>query len=301
MHRPMVASTLVVLALGACAGGTDAGTDKTVDTDTDTTPAYPESIVFKAVDANGPVACGQDIAGLGSTDAVAKLRDLRFYVSELVLSGPSGEQAIVPDQDGVWQYTDTVLIDLEDGTGSCSETGNPEMNDRVTGFIPDGEWDTLTFTLGVPFDLNHLDLVASKSPLDIPSMFWAWQAGHKFVRIDVANDLAAPNNGWNFHLGAAGCASASSLTPPEADCARPGRARISIPFDPFDNDVVLLDLEALFRNVDIRTNLEGSPSGCMTDPSDTNECGPLFAALGMSFGTGACVDDCANQIAFHKE
>jgi hypothetical protein len=37
------------------------------------------------------------------------------------------------------------------------------------------------------------------------------------------------------------------------------------------------------------------------DVLDTGECGPVFETLGMTYGSGSCVDDCEGQAAFRFE
>lgn len=287
---------LSVLALvAACATST---TDTSSTDETDATSDYPEAVVFDAVFGDVQADCGTTFEGLGTSGATAELRDLRFFVHDLRLSGPSGQGTIVMDNDGTWQNGRTGLLDFENGSGACAESGDSRTNDRIVGSIPEGDWDTLTFTIGVPFSSNHLDIVASEAPLDLSSMFWNWQTGHKFMRVDLQAQASPQPLKWNLHIGSAGCTSGSALDAPLGDCDRPNLATISVPYDPFEGDVVVLDLAQLFLGSNIELNTEGSPPGCMSDPLDTAECSPVFVSLGMIYATGECDQDCANQIAF---
>ena len=70
-------------------------------------------IRFAAGYGDQPLRCAADEAG-------PRLRDLRFYVHDVMLLDDAGSAVrleIVPD--GQWQDEQVALIDLEDGTGDC--------------------------------------------------------------------------------------------------------------------------------------------------------------------------------------
>ena len=198
-------------------------------------------------------------------------------------------------QDGKWQYMDVALLDFEDRTNGCSTNGTADLNDRVVGTVPPGEYDGIVFDLGVPFALNHTENTAVPSPLNVDAMYWAWALGRKFLRVD----LVVGDGAWHVHLGSALCDSASSITPPETACGRPNLPQISVSeFDP-DTNVLVLDVAALVADSDLTVN-SGAP-GCQSFPSATEDCTPLFPKLGLSFATGACEGDCNGQSAFRVE
>ena len=96
--------------------------------------------------------------------------------------------------------------------------------------------------------------------------------------------------------------SANSNTPPSGPCPRPNLPRYSLPFDPFEQPVVVLDLEVLLGGTNLSSNAEASPPGCVADGADTADCAPAYTALGLSVGTGACADEtCSSQTAFRVE
>lgn len=245
----------------------------------------------------GEVArCGAPLLAAGATAADVDLLDLRFFLSDPVLSGPDGETPLHLTADDTWQTERVALLDLEDGSGACGASGNAETNDRLLGEAVPGDFDTLTFQLGLPFDLNHQDAVSQPAPLNNPGMFWAWQAGHKFARIDVRNPAG---DGWNLHLGSTDCRSDGATIAPSVACDRPNLASISVPYTP--DGTLVLDLGALWEGADLTANAPESPPGCMSSPMDGDECTPIYASLGLSFETGACVDGCADQRVFLSE
>lgn len=79
-----------------------------------------------------------------------------------------------------------------------------------------------TWVLGVPFALNHLNPVIQDYPLNQSEMFWVWQNGHKFLRLD----MQSVNDAWSYHLGSVGCQSASAVRPPDKACQYPNRMHI---------------------------------------------------------------------------
>src|SRR5690606_39726454 len=66
------------------------------------------------------------------------------------------------------------------------------------------------------FALNHLDASTAPSPLNFTAMFWSWQSGYKFLRVDTADDT------FRVHLGSTGCSSPGPSRPPTS-CSAPNR------------------------------------------------------------------------------
>jgi uncharacterized repeat protein (TIGR04052 family) len=269
--------------------------------DTDTADDVELTIPVAARIGGADVACGTSYTPpMGSS--TMELLDLRLYVADLQLITASGTavDATFVDDD-TWQSPRVALLDYEDGTAGCAAAGNAGLNDELVVTVAEATEDDpytgVSFTLGVPFDLNHLDSATSDPPLDVPSMYWAWQTGHKFVRLDMQNDQEAPDDKWFFHLGSLGCSSASAATAPAGPCARPNTPVIAVDMDPLA-DTLVLDLDGLLGGVDIGTNAENTPTGCMSNALDDGECPSIFANLGMSWDDGTCVDGCADQKAF---
>lgn len=289
-------------SLTACNG--EKGHDHEHETDEHDTETMVEqdeiTLTFAATVGAAAAACGVDYqVGAGAT--TAQLADARVYVSGVELQDDSGAWvALALDQDSVWQHDDVALLDFEDGTGGCADSGTSDLNDTVTGSLPAGTYTAVRFQVGVPFELNHLDSATAPSPLNSPGMFWAWQSGYKFVRVDWALAGETPRR-WNVHLGSTGCTSEASTTSPDAPCTRPNLATIELTgFDPAAG-ALTLDLGALLTGVDLSADTPESPPGCMSSPSEPDDCTPTFSSLGLDFATGACAADCDGQTAFEVE
>lgn len=260
----------------------------------------PVTIRFKAAVGNQPFACGRSYDGIGTAGSRITPSDFRFYVSEIALIDAGGRAVpMALDQDGRWQHQSVALLDFENKTGPCAN-GTAETREIVTGTVPAGRYDGLRFTLGVPFALNHADATIAPSPLNLTSLFWSWQGGYKFLRVDFtsavkpaeSSDPAASGQGHHapadggqgfvIHLGSTGCGSAGPMRPP-ASCDHPNRPLIEFAhFDPPAN-VVVADLKALLAGTDVDANRPGTQAGCMSDPDDSN-CAAIMWRLGLPFG-----------------
>lgn len=272
---------------------------------------------FSAMVGAESFACGKSYDGIGVTHTRITPSDFRFYVSGVEMIDRHGKSVPVTlDQDGIWQYRDIALLDFEDGSGPC-RNGNPGLHTVVTGSVPKGHYRGVRFTLGVPFELNHEDPTIAPAPLNFTSMFWAWQSGYKFVKIDMASsglpqDPNAPPEmalkdrlaaieklaamklegapvkkslraaGFSVHLGSTDCAS-SSLTAPPAGCRNPNRLTITFEnFDPVKNTVVA-DAAALLADTNVDINAQDTAPGCMSGTTDA-DCVEIFQAFGLPFG-----------------
>jgi uncharacterized repeat protein (TIGR04052 family) len=159
------------------------------------------------------IVCGGSYAGIGSDPVSIQIKDTRFYVSNVHLLNDQGESVpLALIEDGKWQNDGIALLDFEDGSAACSEIGNVDLNREVKGTLPAGEYNGIVFDLGIPFELNHQDVVAAETPLNIPALWWNWQYGYKFARIDLATDAPAPDNQFFIHLGSTGCGEAMDMS-----------------------------------------------------------------------------------------
>ncbi|PRQ08126.1 MbnP family copper-binding protein [Enhygromyxa salina] len=305
-----------LLAVAACSsepgqddevGDTMADSETSMSTEGDTsddtstgTEVIQVTLNFGASVGDQPAACGQSYTGLGSQGSTVEIQDLRYYVSEIELLDAQGNATpLTLDQDGLWQYADVALLDFEDGTAACQEAGTAELNNSVVGSVPDGDYTGVRFILGVPFDLNHQDLAAAPSPLSVPSMFWVWQGGHKFVRLDLRNDNP-DDNAWFWHLGSTGCTSDGPEAPPEAPCVRPNRLAVELPEFDWSAQTIVMDVGMLLEGVDVSQNTPMTAPGCMSAPDDP-ECMELFPKIGLGLTTGECATDCSDQQVFRVE
>lgn len=252
---------------------------------------------FSAVVGDDVAMCGQTYAGISSSEAEISFADFRFYISNIQLLTADGDSVPLElEQDNLWQVENVVLLDFENGQTTCSEIGNAALNGDVIGMIPAGDYVGLRFDLGVPFELNHLDVTMAPSPLNIAAMWWNWQGGYKFLRIDLITD-AQENNAWNIHLGSTGCVSSARTVAPEASCDRPNIATITFDQFDFETDAIIVDLAALLTDVPVYENTL-MPPGCMSGVDDP-DCPSLFPNFGLSLEEGICLnEDCSSQTLF---
>lgn len=204
---------------------------------------------------------------------------LQFFLSDIKMVAADGATARVrlaaapPDQD-----EKTALISL-------AAVDEPR-NATIHGTVPRGDYAHMEFLLGIPFARNHGNPLHAEPPLDRPAMFWAWQSGHKFLRLDLGN-------AWSFHLGSTGCLSASAVRPPQSECRRPNLARIRLPASVATDGQVDVDLGALIAAVDPMRD-----ASCMGSYAKDDACRRVLAELGLDAQTGRCLDDCRAQRVF---
>jgi uncharacterized repeat protein (TIGR04052 family) len=226
-----------------------------------------------------PFACGDEYEGIGTTQATLIPIDFRFYVFDVRLVTDDGEEVPVTLDENVrpWQLGDLALLDFEDG---CSN-GDPALNDTVHGTVPHGEYTGVRFVMGVPFDLNHGNQATAPEPLSLGAMFWSWQAGYKFIRMDSIN---LSGDAFLVHLGSTGC-EGNPPQSPVTSCARPNRVNVEL--DDFDShsDVIVADLAALLADSNIEFNTPETLPGCQATPTDP-DCDAIFANFGLNLEDG---------------
>ena len=116
-------------------------------------------------------------------------------------------------------------------------------------------------------------------------MFWSWQAGYKFLKLDLAPvrdaKSTAPTQAFSFHVGSTGCMGGSRAGDPPR-CAQANRVTIELEkFDP-RHDVVNVDVGALLAETRIDMNTRNTPAGCMSFPKDA-DCNEVMPRLGLAY------------------
>jgi uncharacterized repeat protein (TIGR04052 family) len=257
----------------------------------------PVTIRFAAKVGTQPLACGSTYR-LGNPSVELTLEDFRFYVSDVALLDAVGKTVpLTLEQDGKWQYQTVALLDFENKTGAC-RNGTAEMRNYIVGTVPNGNYTGLKFSLGVPFALNHADSTLAPSPLNLTGLWWNWQLGYKFARLDLqnpgtkpsqshspkqhSNPAASTSGGFPIHLGSTGC----QVQPPAqqpTNCTNPNRA--SITFSTFNSvqNTIIGDLAQLVANTNLSQNQAKTAPGCMSEPED-QDCLGIMTRLGLSFG-----------------
>ncbi len=257
-----------------------------------TAETQPVIIQFAAKVGKQPFACGSNYR-LGKPATSQTLSDFRFYVSEVALIDDKGKAVpLTLEQDGKWQYQNVALLDFENKTGACAN-GTTEMHDRIVGTIPKGNYTGLKFTLGVPPRLNHEDSTLAPSPLNLTGLWWNWQFGYKFARIDLQSPTMAlidsrqkhqghgdeASSGFPIHLGSVGC-QGGAISEKPTRCTFPNRATIVLTrFNPAKN-LVVADLAQLTATTNLNQNQSKTAPGCMSERDD-RDCDGIMAALGL--------------------
>ena len=209
---------------------------------------------------------------LGCDSPQIALTDLRFFVSNVVLTDRKGNtQRLELQDDSLWQQGSVALIDLENGSSRC-QNGTKETHRSLTGLASGTDFVSLQFTVGVPFTLNHANPLLADAPLDDGAMHWHWRSGYKFLRAGIASET---DSVW-LHLGSTGCEGTVGNI---SSCRSPNRITVNLTgFSPVDDHVVV-DLSRLFEDADLG---DDAASNCSSSPADATCAGP-FDALGLAF------------------
>jgi uncharacterized repeat protein (TIGR04052 family) len=238
------------------------------------------SIAFKPRVGSQDFACGQVYTGVGTTGTTYEPKDFRLYVHNVRLLSHGTEVPVKLTDDGAWQQDGLALLDFEDKTGLCTN-GTTATRDRIEGTVPAaGHYTGLRFTVGVPFEKNHQDASTAAAPLNVSTLFWGWEGGYKFLRLD--GRTAGLPSGHNLHLGSTGCQTSGPFQ--VTSCQNGNRFEVEIAdFDPTKPQGVVLDVAALFAGSNMDVNQASTPPGCMS-ATDDMDCAPVFQRLGVAFG-----------------
>lgn len=121
-----------------------------------------------------------------------KVTKLKYFVSNFKLTNMDGSVYTVPQADCYF------LVDE-----SNSATHMPVLN------VPEGEYKTLSFVLGVDSLRNTMDVSQRTGNLDVTGvasdMYWSWNSGYIFFKLD-GTSAASPmaGNAFNLHVGGFG-------------------------------------------------------------------------------------------------
>jgi uncharacterized repeat protein (TIGR04052 family) len=258
--------------------------------------AQPITLRFAAKVGNQPFVCGQTYR-LGQPATPQTLSDFRFYVSGVALIDANGQSVPLSlTQDGKWQYQTVALLDFENKTAACAN-GTPDLRDQILGTVPSGTYKGVKFSLGIPFELNHADTALAASPLNLTGLWWNWQLGYKFARIDLQRPLTPGmpqpaadghgghgghghgGSGFPIHLGSTGCQSTGTTDKPER-CLNPNRATIRFNNFDFQKNIIVADLARLVGITNLSQNQTQTAPGCMSEPND-QDCDHIFTNLGL--------------------
>ena len=264
---------------------TEAGDDSTptrqmarASTTTDKQKIQTVVIRFRASVGDQAFNCAETYRSIGTTGSSVRVTDFRFFVSNVrLLDDLDKESQVSLSNDGRWQNDKVALVAFENGEGKC---GEDEINREVKGTVTEGTYVGLRFTLGVPALHNHVDPATAPSPLNLTRMFWSWNAGYKFLRLEM-NTTGQPK-GYVLHLGSTDCRAAIPNDPSTTQCSFENRPEIFLPQFNSSSNVVNVDLKALYDGVNVDVNQEQTGVGCMSAQRDS-DCAGVFKNLGLAF------------------
>jgi uncharacterized repeat protein (TIGR04052 family) len=242
------------------------------------------TVKFAAKVNDHPFTCGETYSKVGKaiTDTY-KVTDFRFYIHNIALIRQHDREKVPLElaQDGQWQYQNVAMLDFENG---CLN-GTPQINTQVVGSLPKDNnfYDGICFTLGIPFNLNHINDATAHAPINMSGMLWSWTTGRKFVRIDGVGDPTGLNQSYVVHLGSTGCVdSDKSRGEPDGPCKYPNTPEIC--FERFDvaKDIVIADAGALLLDANVAYNTPQTAAGCMSGNNDP-ECIDIMPKFGIDF------------------
>jgi uncharacterized repeat protein (TIGR04052 family) len=194
----------------------------------------PVTLHFAAMVGSESFACGRSYPNIGTSKSTITPSEFRVFVHGVeLLTGDGKAVPLALEQDGRWQSEGLAMLDFEDGTGPCGN-GTPELRTTITGDAPAGRYTGVRFTIGVPFERNHGDLAAQPAPLSVTRMFWSWNAGHKYIRLDSKTESG---KNWVLHLGSADCTPTGIATAAPTACAHANRPTVTFAQLDIDADV----------------------------------------------------------------
>lgn len=208
---------------------------------------------------------GQNLeCGRVSTDPSLVLDDLRFFIHDIRLVDAAGREkrvAFIPD--GRWQ---TEAVSLLDFAPDCRKPR--AAHSRTDLLMPEGQWTTLRFRLGVPGALKRAipqaGTVEAMGPLS-----WSARDGFRSLKIEAHRG----NVPVHVALGENGC---EELFTDGKECNGPRLADISVPWGPGPVVVELSDL--------IDTNAGAETVSCLG--AADSDCARTYASLGSQFHKG---------------
>lgn len=266
-----LAFALAILATGCAGADKDADGTGPVSTDIEDIPV---SIAFEGRFDEHVFQCGQEYAYQGLERVGARPLDFRLYVHDVGLVDTEGTTWPVALDPGAFQGNGVALVDFSNGANPCTDPTDA-THTTVTGIIGDRDYVGLRFKVGVPFELNHVDIATATAPLDDTTLYVGEQEGYIFLRMDMSPVGAQP---FPVQIHSSGCTLGAGAM--VESCSSPNVLQIGLEgFDPAVHKVVV-DGQALLSTAEITRNTGGTPAGCTSVPSDP-DCSPIFVQYGL--------------------
>ncbi|MBN8786407.1 MAG: hypothetical protein J0I84_04905 [Terrimonas sp.] len=134
-----------------------------------------------------------------SSGETYKITTLKYFISNISLGKADGTTYTVPQNDSYF------LI----------EEGNEDA-DHASIEVPEGEYKTLTFMVGIDSLRNTKDVSERTGALDpagtANGMYWGWNSGYIFFKIEGTSTAStADGNMFMYHIGGFGGYSSSTI------------------------------------------------------------------------------------------
>jgi hypothetical protein len=147
-------------------------------------------------DQNLALNTGSYINGSGET---YNITTLKYFISNISLTNVNGTTYTVPQNDSYF------LI----------EEGN-EDKDHASLEIPEGEYKSLTFMVGVDSLRNTKDISERTGALDpageANGMYWGWNSGYIFFKIEGTSSASTMDgDAFMYHIGGFGGYSSATI------------------------------------------------------------------------------------------
>jgi uncharacterized repeat protein (TIGR04052 family) len=248
------------------------------------------TIRFKGKVGSQDFACNKSFSGVGSKSTTVQPLDFRLLVQDVkLIDDKDKEVAVKLDVRAPWQSETVALLDFEDGSGRCVGEGNSETNLTITGTVPKGTYKGITFSNGVPEDLNHVDPTMQKDPVKAyAGLSWGWLLGFRWVKVELAgaSDSDGDVPGGLLHLGSVGCTNAETSDggvddfekPPTIACTKPNRNKVKLNDYKVGESVIVADVAKLFEQTDLSVD-----SSCH---SVGEVCPKIFPNIGVNYADG---------------
>ncbi len=192
-----------------------------------------------------------------------QISQLQFYIHDIYLKNTAGDWVATqpttnttpPANEASQNKKNKTNTQISLSGGYCNQKQNWKLT--VLSPLAENEINGLKFTLGVPASLNHLNPLTQPAPLNQPDMFWSWQLGHKFLRLEMKSE----SNKWLYHLGSTGCSSPSPVRAPKDLCKNPNLGQVEL--NNYKADTAInIDILSLVK--DIPLNKDNS---CQSSPA----------------------------------
>jgi hypothetical protein len=170
---------------------------------------------------------------LSETGDSISLTQFNYYISNIQLVNKSGE---------VWKEADSYHL---------IKVGSSPLVELKLKDIPTGEYTAIRYTIGVDSVRNVSG--AQEGALDPKEgMFWSWNTGYIFIKIEGTSPSSSDNNKITFHIGGFNRATGNNALVEKEDAfgnellkVKSGHAHASIHFK--------LDASIIFKNIELTT------------------------------------------------